>query len=72
MKAGFAKVSFGDLEKMINLVFSWFSFILHLAHHTSSESSSSCSLCASRVAFSFIVQRSVSSTNWDTEFKSHL
>ena len=36
---------------MINLVFSGFSFILHLAHHSANASGSLCNLFAARDAF---------------------
>ena len=35
-KAGSALIAAGDLENIMTLVFSGFSFILHLAHHLAS------------------------------------
>ena len=49
-----------DLENMITLVFSGFSFILHLAHHVASFRRS--------LRKSFASHRAVSSANWDLEF----
>ena len=41
-KAGSALITFVDLENSVTLVFSGFSFILHLAHHLARLSSSFC------------------------------
>ena len=56
-------VSFRVLENMINLIFSGFSFILHLAHHSANVSRSLCNLFAARNTFSLPAHRPVSSAN---------
>ena len=48
-KAGSALIAVGDLENIMTLVFSGFSFILHLAHHLASFSRSFCRYSAAKL-----------------------
>ena len=68
-EAGLSAVSFRVLENMINLAFSGFSFIFHLAHHSANASRSFCNLSADRDALLLPVHRPVSSANLDLEFR---
>ena len=59
-----------DLENMMTLVFSGFSFIPHLAHHFASFRRSLCKSFAANCIFLLAAHRAVSSANWDFEFLS--
>ena len=58
----------GNLENMMTLVFSGFSFILHLAHHFANFRKSLRKSFAANCTFLLAVHRTVSSANWDFEF----
>ena len=53
---------------MMNLVFSGFSFILHLAHHFVNFHRSLCKSFAANCTFLLAAHRAVSSANWDFQF----
>ena len=58
----------GDLENMMTLVFSGFSFILHLAHHFANFRKSLRKSFAANCTFLLAAHREVSSANWDFGF----
>ena len=55
------------MENMINLVFSEFSLILHLAHHIAKFKRPCCKSFAAKRTFKLKVHCAVSSANWDSE-----
>ena len=57
-----------DLENIIILVFSGFSLILHLAHHTTKFRRSCCKNFAAKRTFKLKIHCAVSSANWEREF----
>ena len=52
---------------MITLVFSGFSLILHLAHHTAKVKRSCCKTFAAEHTFKLKAHCAVSSTNWNRQ-----
>ena len=58
----------GDLENMITLVFSRFSFFLYLAHQFASFRRFLRESFAAKYMFLPVAHNAVSSANWDFEF----
>ena len=56
------------MENIITLVFSGFSLILHLAHHTAKYRRSCCKNFAAKRTFKLKAHCAVPSANWDREF----
>ena len=65
MKAGFALIAVWDLENIMTLVFSGYSFILHLAHHLASMSRSLCRYSAAKSIFLLTAHWPASTANCD-------
>ena len=65
IKASSALIAVGDLENIMTLVFSGFSFILHLAHHLASLSRSLCRYSAAKSIFLLTTHWPKSSANCD-------
>ena len=55
------------MEKIITLVFSGLSLILHLAHHAANFRRSCCKRFAARLMFRLKAHWAVSSANWERE-----
>ena len=57
-----------DLEKIITLVFSGLSLILHLAHHAANFRRSCCKRFAANLTLRLKAHCAVSSANWESQF----